>query len=171
MVLVLDVSGSMSAYARGLMLFAHAALRGRPDWQAFVFGTRLTRVTAMLDHPDPDEALRRATAGETDWEGGTRIGPCIRELVTEHNGLVRGAVVVVLSDGLDVGDPDVLRRQMRHLHRLAHRVVWLNPLKESPDYAPLARGMAAALPSIDVFAGGHNLHELEEVAAVIGRMV
>lgn len=166
-VLLIDISGSMAAYARGLLLFAHAALRGEPRWEAFVFGTRLTRVTGMLDHVNADEALRRAASAETDWEGGTRIGESVRDMVARHGGLLRGAVVVILSDGLDVGDPEVLRHQMRRVHRLAHRVVWLNPLKEHPEYAPLARGMAAALPSVDVFASGHDLHSLETVAAAI----
>ncbi|MCC6831023.1 MAG: VWA domain-containing protein [Thermoleophilia bacterium] len=169
-VLVIDVSGSMSGFARGLLLFAHAALRGEPRWEAFVFGTRLTRVTRMLDHPSPDEALRRAASAETDWEGGTRIGQSVRDLLDRHGGLLRGSVVVVLSDGLDVGDPEILRHAMRRVHRLAHRVVWLNPLKEHPDYAPLARGMAAALPSVDVFASGHDLHSLEMVAAAIAAL-
>lgn len=169
-VLLIDVSGSMAAYARGLLLFAHAALRGEPRWEAFVFGTRLTRVTGMLDHASPDEALRRAASAETDWEGGTRIGQSVRDLLDHHGGLLRGSVVVILSDGLDVGDPEVLRHAMRRVHRLAHRVVWLNPLKENPDYAPLARGMAAALPAVDVFASGHDLHSLETVAAAIAEL-
>lgn len=169
-VLVIDVSGSMNAYARGLLLFAHAALRGEPGWEAFVFGTRLTRVTRMLDHGTADEALARASSEDTDWDGGTRIGASVRQLLIDHAGLMRGAVVVLLSDGLDVGDPELLRAQMRRLHRLAHRVVWLNPLKQNPEYAPLARGMAAALPSVDVFASGHDLASLESVAAVIAEL-
>ncbi len=172
LLLVLDVSGSMSTYSRALAMFAHAALRAGPDWEAFAFGTRLTRVTRALADADPDAAFRAASAEVTDWDGGTRIGESLRTLIDEHGSgrAVRGAVCVILSDGLDVGDPALLRAQMERLARLAHRVVWLNPLKGAAHYEPLARGMAAALPSIDVFRPGHNLQSLEEVADVIARL-
>jgi uncharacterized protein with von Willebrand factor type A (vWA) domain len=162
----------MDAYSRALVLFAHAALRGQPRWDAFCFGTRLTRVTRALAGSDPDEALRRATAEVLDWDGGTRIGECVKRFLDEHGhaGLARGAVVVICSDGLEVGDPDLLAEQMARLSRLAHRVVWLNPLQEDPAYEPLARGMHAALPHVDLFLGGHSLASLEEVGAALARL-
>ena len=170
--LVLDVSGSMGTYSRALAMFAHAALRTAPDWEAFAFGTRLTRMTRALSGPDPDEAFRRASAEVTDWDGGTRIGICLKQLLDEHGRTraVRGSICVILSDGLDVGEPELLREQMERLSRSAHRVVWLNPLKGTLGYEPLARGMAAALPHIDVFRAGHNLQSLEDVADVIARL-
>jgi uncharacterized protein with von Willebrand factor type A (vWA) domain len=170
-VLLLDVSRSMTAYSRALLTFAHAALRAAPRWEAFCFGTRLTRLTRALATTDPDEALRRATEVALDWDGGTRIGESIRAFLDRygHAGLARGAVVVVCSDGLDTGDPELLAEQMARLRRLAHLVVWLNPLHEDPRYEPLARGMAAALPHVDVFAAGHDLASLEELAAQLGR--
>jgi uncharacterized protein with von Willebrand factor type A (vWA) domain len=165
LVLLLDVSGSMSDYSRALVMFAHCALRADRHWEAFCFGTRLTRVTRALAGTDPDQALERAAAEVVDWEGGTRIGESLQRFLDEfgHGGLARGAVVVLCSDGLEVGDPELLREQMARLSRLAHRVIWLNPLQESPEYEPLARGMAAALPYVDVFASGHNLASLEEL--------
>ena len=172
LLLVLDVSGSMSTYSRALAMFAHAALRSGPDWEAFAFGTRLTRMTRALAASDPDAAFTAASAEVSDWDGGTRIGASIKRLVDEHGRtrVVRGAVCVILSDGLDVGDPELLGAQMERLSRLAHHVIWLNPLKGSTTYEPLARGMAAALPHIDVFRPGHNLQSLEEVADVIDRL-
>lgn len=170
--LLLDISGSMSSFSRALLVFAHAALLADARWEAFTFGTRLTRLTGVLRASRPDEALRRAADEARDWDGGTRIGDALRELVTRYGKgeTVRGAVVVICSDGLDVGDPDVLGAQMARLGRLAHRVVWLNPLQENPDYRPLARGMAAALPHVDLFGSGHNLADLEATCAAIGRL-
>ena len=159
LVLLLDVSGSMADYSRALVLFAHAALRADARWEAFCFGTRLTRVTRALARADPDEALRRAAAEVIDWNGGTRIGDAVAAL--QRTGVTRGTVVVVCSDGLDVGDAELLREQMARLSRLAYRIVWLNPLKEDAAYEPLARGMQAALPYIDFFLSGHNLASLE----------
>ena len=171
LVLLLDVSGSMDAYSRALVMFAHAALRSDRRWEAFCFGTRLTRVTRALAGSDPDEALRRAAADVVDWDGGTRIGDSLKRFLDEHGhgGLARGAVVVLCSDGLEVGDPELLAEQMARLARLAHRVVWLNPLQEDPAYEPLARGMRAALPHVDHFASGHSLASLEDVAAALAR--
>jgi uncharacterized protein with von Willebrand factor type A (vWA) domain len=168
-VLLLDVSGSMDSYSRALVLFAHAALRAGRDWEAFCFGTRLTRVTRALAGSDPDAALQRAAAEVVDWDGGTRIGECLKRFLDEHGhgGLARGAVVVICSDGLEVGDPELLAAQMARLARLAHTVVWLNPLQEDPAYEPLARGMQAALPHVDLFASGHSLASLEDVAAAL----
>jgi uncharacterized protein with von Willebrand factor type A (vWA) domain len=172
LLLVLDVSGSMSTYSRALAMFAHAALRAGPDWEVFAFGTRLTRMTRALSAADPDAAIAAAAAEVTDWDGGTRIGAALKRLVDEHGRtrVVRGAVCVILSDGLDVGDPELLGEQMARLARLAHHIVWLNPLKGGEAYEPLARGMAAALPHVDVFRPGHNLASLEEVAEVIARL-
>jgi uncharacterized protein with von Willebrand factor type A (vWA) domain len=172
MLLVLDVSGSMSTYSRALALFAHASLRAGPEWEAFAFGTRLTRMTRALSAADPDLAIAAAAAEVTDWDGGTRIGASLKRLIDEHGRtrIVRGAICVILSDGLDVGDPQLLGEQMARLSRLAHRVVWLNPLKGHDAYEPLARGMAAALPHVDVFRPGHNLQSLEELADVIARL-
>jgi uncharacterized protein with von Willebrand factor type A (vWA) domain len=159
LVLLLDVSGSMADYSRALVLFAHAALRTDARWEAFCFGTRLTRVTRALARADTKEALRSAAEEVVDWNGGTRIGDSVRAL--SRTNAVRGALVVICSDGLDVGEPDLLRDEMARLSRLAHRVVWLNPLKEDPAYEPLARGMRAALPHVDAFLSGHNLASLE----------
>jgi uncharacterized protein len=165
LVLLLDVSGSMADYSRALLLFAHAAIRADAHWEAFCFGTRLTRLTKALASADADDALRRASAEVFDWSGGTRIGDAVNGLIATQ--LTRGAVVVICSDGLDVGDPERLREAMARLGRLAHRVVWLNPLKEDPAYTPLARGMQAALPHVDAFLGGHNLASLEAIAGAL----
>jgi len=167
LVLLLDVSGSMADYSRALVMFAHAALRTDRRWEAFCFGTRLTRLTRELAVSRPDDALRLAAAAVFDWDGGTRIGDSLKRFLDEfgHRALARGAVVVICSDGLDVGDPDLLREQMARVSRLAHRVVWLNPLLGDPAYEPLARGMQAALPFVDDFRSGHNLASLDELAA------
>src|SRR3712207_434236 len=172
LVLVLDVSGSMSDYSRALLVFAHAALRTNRRWEAFCFGTRLTRLTRALATSYPDEALGRAAEVVADWDGGTRIGDSLKTLLDGHGerGLLRGAVVTVCSDGLDVGDPDLLRTQMERLSRLAHAVVWLNPLSGNPAYEPLARGMRAALPYVDVFASGHDLASLESFTRELERL-
>jgi uncharacterized protein len=165
LVLLLDISGSMADYSRALVLFARAALRSDDRWEAFCFGTRLTRVTKALSGGDANDALRRAAEEVVDWNGGTRIGDAVRDLTRTN--VVRGAVVMICSDGLDVGDPDLLRAEMERLSRLAYRIVWLNPLKEDPAYEPLARGMNAALPSIDAFLSGHNLASLEAVTRAL----
>ncbi|HEX2111261.1 MAG TPA: VWA domain-containing protein [Gaiellaceae bacterium] len=172
LVLVLDVSGSMSDYSRALLVFAHAALRSNRRWEAFCFGTRLTRLTRALGATHADDALVRAAEAVVDWDGGTRIGDSLKALLDAHGegGLVRGAVVVVCSDGLDVGDPELLRGQMERLARLAHAVVWLNPLSDDPAYEPLARGMRAALPHVDVFASGHDLVSLEGFTRELERL-
>jgi uncharacterized protein with von Willebrand factor type A (vWA) domain len=172
LVLLLDVSGSMSAHARALLTFAHAAVRSDRHFEAFAFGTRLTRLTRALDTARADDAFRNATAAAVDWDGGTRIGDALAQFLDRqgHPGLARGAIVVICSDGLDVGEPAVVAAQMARLERLAHSVVWLNPLAGNPAYEPLARGMAAALPHVDLFASGHDLASLEEVAAVIQRL-
>lgn len=172
LVLLLDVSGSMDAYSRALVMFAHGALRSGRRVEAFCFGTRLTRVTRPLATADVDDALARAAAEVIDWDGGTRIGESLKTFLDEHGhgGLARGALVLICSDGLEVGDPELLAEQMARLSRLAHRVVWLNPLREDPAYEPLARGMKAALPYIDLFASGHSLASLEELGAALAHL-
>ncbi|MEY4400305.1 MAG: hypothetical protein RL072_170 [Actinomycetota bacterium] len=169
LVVLLDVSGSMEPYARAFLRFMHAAMVGRQRVEAFTLGTRLTRITRELSHRDPDKALARTSQQVADWSGGTRIGECLRAFNDRWGvrGMARGAIVVVLSDGWDRGQPEVLDEQMRRLQRVAHRVVWVNPLKVTPGYAPLARGMAAALPHIDAFVEGHSLAALEQLTAVI----
>ena len=171
-VLIVDVSASMTVYSRGLLVFAHAALRSNARWEAFCFGTRLTRVTRALKCASPDEALSRAATEVNDWDGGTRIGESIKSFLDYygHGGLARGAIVIICSDGLDVGEPDLLAKQMERLSRLAYRVIWLNPLQELEGYAPRARGMAAALPHIGTFASGHNMATLEQLARELGEL-
>lgn len=168
-VLLCDVSGSMETYSRALLRFLHAAVVGRGRVEAFALGTRLTRLTRELSSHDPDAALHKASAAVSDWSGGTRLGEVLRQFNDEWGvrGMARGAVVVVLSDGWDRGDADELARQMARLHRVAHKVVWVNPLKVTPGYAPLARGMAAALPFVDEFLEGHSLASLEILADVV----
>jgi uncharacterized protein len=169
-VLVCDVSGSMDPYARMLLMYMQAWVAARRRVEAFVFGTGLTRVTRELGGRDPDLAVARAAAAVSDWSGGTRIGESLATLNREHGRRIgRGSVAIVLSDGWDRGDPDVLAREMERLRRVAHRVVWVNPLKATTGYAPLAQGMAAALPHVDDFVEGHSLEALEQLAAVIGR--
>ena len=173
LVLLLDVSGSMEPYARALLRFVQAAVAGRQRVEAFAIGTRLTRVTRELGARDPDAALAAATDRVHDWSGGTRLGPCLRAFNDEWGirGMARGATVVVLSDGWDRGDPEQLAEEMQRLQRVAHRVVWVNPLKTTPGYAPLARGMAAALPFVDDFVEGPSIDALEQLAAVVAGTV
>jgi uncharacterized protein with von Willebrand factor type A (vWA) domain len=168
-VLLLDVSGSMEPYARALIRFVHAAVAGRQKVEAFALGTRLTRLTRELSSRDPDEALARAAERVTDYGGGTRLGDGLQLFNAEwgQRGMARGAIIVILSDGWDRGDPDVLAEQMQRLQRAAHKVVWVNPLKVTPGYAPLARGMAAALPYVDAFVEGHSIDAIEELARVV----
>lgn len=168
-VFLLDISGSMEPYARALLRFVHAGVAGRQRVEAFTLGTRLTRVTRELSSKDPDKALH--TTGEIvqDWSGGTRLGETLRLFNDEWGvrGMARGAIVVILSDGWDRGDPAVLSEQMQRLQRVGFRTIWVNPLKVTPGYAPLARGMAAALPYVDDFVEGHSLDALEQLTKVI----
>jgi uncharacterized protein len=171
LVLLVDVSGSMTSYADALLRFAHAAShrdRG-PRTEVFTIGTRLTRVTRELTHRDPDVALTAIAQAVPDWSGGTRLGVLIKEFLDRwgQRGLARGAVVVVLSDGWERGDTVLLGGQMARLQRLAHRVVWANPRAGRPGFAPVAAGMAAALPHVDDFVSGHSLAALEHLAAVV----
>lgn len=170
-VFLVDVSGSMEPYARGLARFAHAAVGSRRIGQVevFAFGTRLTRLTKELAGRDPDSALLAASGSVADWSGGTRIGSVLQEFNDRWGvrGMARGAVVVICSDGWDRGEPELVATEMERLERVAHRVVWVNPLKASPGYEPLARGMAAALPYVDQFVEGHAVSSLEQLAGVI----
>ena len=169
LVLILDISGSMAPYSRALLQFGFAAMAAGRRVEVFCFGTRLTRVTRTLRTKDPDRAMHEISRLVADWEGGTRIGESLKTLLDgwSQRAALRGAVVVLCSDGLERGDPDLLRSQMARLRRLAHKVVWANPLKGSPRYEPLARGMAAALPSVDVFLSGHNLESLDHLGRVL----
>jgi uncharacterized protein len=135
----------------------------------FTLGTRLTRVTREMAHRDSDAAILGVADAIPDWSGGTRLGELLKRFLDEwgQRGLARGAVVVVLSDGWERGDAVMLGEQMARLHRLAHRVVWANPRAGRPGYAPLAAGMAAALPSVDDFVSGHSLAALEQLASVV----
>ncbi len=168
LVLVCDVSGSMAPYARMLLQYLHAAVATHRRVEAFVFGTRLTRITNELGVRDPDRALDRASSAVIDWSGGTRIGASIAELNRVHGRrLGRASVVVILSDGWDRGDPALLAAEMERLRRTSHRLIWLNPLKAAPGYEPLARGMAAAVPHTDHFLAGNSLASLAELADLL----
>jgi uncharacterized protein len=165
LVLVCDVSGSMEPYARMLLQYMQACVAARRRVEAFVFGTRLTRVTGELAGRDPDRALDRAAGAAEDWSGGTRIGEALAHLNREYGRRIgRGSIVVLLSDGWDRGDPRELADEMARLRRCAHRLVWLNPLKAHPGYEPLTRGMQAALPHVDHFLAGNSLASLAELA-------
>lgn len=170
-VLLIDVSGSMSPYADALLRFAHAAARsGGGRTEVFSVGTRLTRLSRELRHRDPDTAMGAVSAAIPDWSGGTRLGEELKEFLDRfgQRGLARGAIAVIASDGWERGDAELLGTQMARLRRLAHRVVWANPHKARPGYEPLTAGMAAALPHVDDFVAGHSLAALEELALTIG---
>jgi uncharacterized protein len=175
LILILDVSGSMADYSRHLLQFAHAAKQaaGRPSAgrvEVFCFGTRLTRITRELAHQRIDAALEEAARTVVDWEGGTRIGQSLDTFVRTwgRGSLCRGGVVVICSDGLDRGDPDVLAKAMERLARQCHRIVWLNPHKgDNRDFRPSTLGMMVAAPHIDLLLSGHDLASLEELAATL----
>jgi uncharacterized protein with von Willebrand factor type A (vWA) domain len=169
-VLLLDVSGSMEPYARALAMLGQGAV-GSLRADVFVFATRLTRVTRALAGPAPGLAIAEAAAAAPDWAGGTRIGAALRAFNDGfgRRGLARGAVVVILSDGWERDDPERLGAEMARLRRLAHRIVWVNPRSAGRAFAPLAGGMAAALPYCDDLLPGHSLAALEAVADAITR--
>jgi hypothetical protein len=173
LVLLVDVSGSMEPYARALTRFAHAAVaaRRRGQVEIFALGTRVTRITRELSTHDPDRALAQASTAVVDWAGGTRLGEGIGRFNDRWavRGLARGALVVILSDGWDRGDPEQLAVEVARLGRVAHRIIWVNPLKASAGYAPLVRGMAAALPLVDDFVEGHSVASLEALAELVSR--
>jgi len=170
LILILDISGSMADYSRNLLQFAYCAKRAAAKVEVFCFGTRLTRITRELDSRRPDEALGRAAGAVFDWEGGTRIGASLDAFVRDHGrrGLARGGVVVVCSDGLDRGDPEVLATAAERLSRLCHRLVWMNPHKgDDRSFRPSTLGMMVVAPYVDVLLSGHDLHSLEEFAALL----
>ncbi len=176
LILILDVSGSMADYSRALLQFAYSAKRaasGPARVEVFCFGTRLSCVTKELQTRSPDEALSRAAKQVVDWEGGTRIGDSLDRFVRTwgRRGMARGAVVVICSDGLDRGDPDVLSTAMERLSRLCHHIVWMNPHKgDNADYRPQTLGMMVAHPHIDVLLSGHDLSSLEELAELLPKL-
>ena len=168
LVLILDVSGSMTDYSRSLLQFAYSAQRAASRVEVFCFGTRLTRITRELEHRRPDEALSRAAEAVVDWDGGTRIGESLATFVRDwgRRGTSRGAIVVICSDGLDRGDPAVLDKSLERLARVCHRIVWLNPhMTGGSAFRPSTLGMMVAAPHVDLLLSGHDLASLEEFAA------
>jgi uncharacterized protein len=169
-VVLADVSGSMATFSRGFLSVLHGAVGG---WhaEAFVFATRLTRLTRALAGPQPEVALRNAQREVADWSGGTRIGEALRGFNDRwgRRGMARGAVVVVVSDGWEAGDPALLARELQRLSLLAHRIVWVNPRKRSTRFLPATAGMAAALPFVDELVGGHSLEALDELLDAVTR--
>jgi uncharacterized protein with von Willebrand factor type A (vWA) domain len=174
-VLLIDVSGSMSGYADALLRLAHRFTQaGRPSGalvETFTLGTRLTHVTRAMRLRDAERAL--VAAGDTvpDWSGGTRLGETLRIFLDRwgQRGMARGAVVVVVSDGWERGDPDLLATQMSRLRRIAHRVVWVNPHRGKTGYEPVQQGVVAALPFVDHFVAGHSLATFAELAELVSR--
>jgi uncharacterized protein with von Willebrand factor type A (vWA) domain len=168
LVLLCDVSASMEPHTRVFLTLLHGAVVDARA-EAFVFATRLTRLTRALRGRDADAALGRAAATAPDWAGGTRLGECLRHFVNGHGrrGMARGAVVVIVSDGWEGDDPRGVAEQMARLRRLAYRIVWVNPRQAAPGYAPLVGGMAAALPYCDAVASGHTLDALAEMVDAV----
>jgi uncharacterized protein with von Willebrand factor type A (vWA) domain len=170
LILILDVSGSMADYSRNLLQFAYSARRAAAKVEVFCFGTRLTRITGELAGRRPDEALARAGRALFDWEGGTRIGDSLDAFVRGYGrrGLARGGIVVVCSDGLDRGDPEILATAVARLSRLCHRLVWMNPHKgDDAGFRPSTLGMMVVAPHVDLMLSGHDLRSLEEFAALL----
>ena len=169
LVLICDISGSMDRYARLLLRFVHALEHGLEGVEVFVFGTRLTRITRELRRRDVDQAIARVVASVDDWSGGTRIGEAIKTFNYQWSRRVlrSGATVVVISDGWDRGDPQLLAQEMARLQRASRRLIWLNPLLGAPGYQPLTQGIRAALPFVDHFLPVHNLRSLEALAALL----
>jgi len=170
LILILDVSGSMADYSRHLLQFAYTARHAAAKVEVFCFGTRLTRITKALEHRRPDNAIEQASRAVVDWDGGTRIGASLDSFVRHwgRGGMCRGGVVVICSDGLDRGDPELLSGAMERLSRLSHRIVWLNPHKEhNPLFRPTSVGMMVAAPHIDLLLSGHDLASFEELAALL----
>jgi hypothetical protein len=169
LVLVVDVSGSMQPYADPYLRFAHAAARRRTGTEVFTVGTRLTRVTREMRRRDPSEALAEVSRAVPDWSGGTRLGELLKSFLDHwgQRGVARGAVVVVASDGWERGDAALLGAQMQRLARLAHRVVWVNPHRGQPGYAPMTAGMQAALPHVTDFVDGHSFDALVRLAGLL----
>ena len=162
LVVLCDISGSMERYSRMLLHFIHSMAGGMDRVEAFLFATRLTRITRDLSRRRVNEALSKITARVSDWSGGTRIGEALRTFNMQwcRRVLTHGPVVMLISDGWDRGDPELLRREISRLQRTSYRLIWLNPLLGAPDYQPLTRGMQAALPFVDDFLSVHNLDSL-----------
>ena len=170
LVLLCDISGSMEPYARAYLQFLMCAAGSGPHAEAFVFATRLTRVTRALASRSPERALKRAAAAAPDWSSGTRIGDALKQFNDRHGrrGMARGAVVVILSDGWERGDPQLVGREMARLGRLANRIVWVNPRVSASGFSVRAGGMVAALPYCDALVSGHSFEALGEVVDAIG---
>ncbi len=168
-VFLLDVSGSMESYSRALLRFVQAAVIGRRQVEVFTLGTRLTRITRELSSRNLDRAVIASSNAVQDWSGGTQLGETLRKFNNDwgQRGIARGSTVVILSDGWDRGDASVMSEQMHRLKKVSHQIIWVNPLKASPGYEPLAQGMAAALPYIDRFVEGHSLNSLSDLAHVL----
>jgi uncharacterized protein with von Willebrand factor type A (vWA) domain len=168
-VLLIDVSGSMRAYADSLLRLAHRFVQTSPSVDVFTMGTRLTQVTRALHDRDPDRALLAAGEAVPDWSGGTRLGESLAVFLDRwgRRGMARGAVVVVFSDGWEREGPEVLGEQMRRLAALAHRVVWSNPHRGKPDYEPVQQGIVAALPHVDHFVAGHSFAAFEQLVELV----
>ncbi len=167
LVVIADISGSMERYTRLLLHFSYSLTQGLGQRvEAFAFGTRLTRLSRHMRDRDVERALAGVSSAVTDWSGGTRIGDCLHTFNYEwaRRVLSGGAIVLLISDGWDRGDPEVLAKEMDRLRRSCHRLIWLNPLLGSPEYEPLTRGMQAALPHVDNFLPVHNLKSLEDLA-------
>jgi uncharacterized protein with von Willebrand factor type A (vWA) domain len=168
-VLLCDISGSMEPYSRAYLHFLTSAAAAGSKTEAFVFATRLTRITRALATRSPERAIERAAAAAPDWSSGTRIGDALRAFNDRHGrrGMARGAVVVILSDGWERGDPALVAREMGRLARLAYRIVWVNPRVSARGWSPRAGGMAAALPHVDALVSGHNFEALHDVVDAI----
>jgi uncharacterized protein with von Willebrand factor type A (vWA) domain len=172
LVLICDISGSMERYTRLLLHFLYSVEASVQQAEVFVFGTRLTRITRQLRDRNPDAALRAVGGQVQDWSGGTRIGDSLRTFNREwaRRVLGRGAIVIIISDGWDRGDPAVLAAEMERLQRQAYRLIWLNPLLGAAQYRPLTQGIQAALPWVDDFLPVHNLHSLESLASLLNQI-
>ena len=170
LVMLCDISGSMEPYARAYLQFLTCAAGSGPNAEAFVFATRLTRLTRALSSRRPERAIQRAAAAAPDWSSGTRIGDALKAFNDRHGrrGMARGAVIVILSDGWERGDPEVVGREMQRLGRLAHRIVWVNPRLSASAFSVRAGGMVAALPYCDALVSGHSFAALAEVVRAIG---
>ncbi|WP_171231724.1 VWA domain-containing protein [Ruegeria sp. HKCCA4812] len=175
LVALCDISGSMSQYSRVILHFLHTVSNAKgAGWakvHAFTFGTRLTNITRHLHHRDADAALAAAGAEAQDWEGGTRIGDCLHQFNRDWSRRVmgQGAVVLLITDGLERGDPESLEKEIERLHLSSKRLIWLNPLLRWDGFAPKAQGVAAMLPHVDSFRAGHSIASLEDLAAVISQ--
>jgi hypothetical protein len=173
LVILADISGSMERYARLLLHFIYTLTQAlHQPVEAFVFSTRLTRITRQLHHKEVEQALLEVSRAVPDWSGGTRIGEALKSFnfIWGRRVLGRGAVVMLISDGWDRGDIELLRREIARLQRSCHRLIWLNPLLGSPEYEPLTRGMQAALPFVDDFLPVHNLSSLEDLAEHLAKL-